>query len=151
MPYVMVPVPEEHVKEAMEAVLRISARASITDWDAAAVAELFGAVDEVARSVLSAVARSVISKGPIPDAEVAASIEISQREVLGVVRELNELAAQKAHPALVGVQQISEMLPNGRVIEQRVLTMIGPISELVRSAEKAELEAAPHPLAGGVG
>ncbi len=33
MPYVMVPVPEEHVEDVMQFILRAMARASIEPWD----------------------------------------------------------------------------------------------------------------------
>lgn len=146
MPYVMVPVPEEHVKEAMEAVLRITNRAAIIEWDADAVNELFRSVDEVSRSVMSTVARAVVRNGPLPDVDVAQTIELSNREILGVVRELNELAAASSHPVIVTSQQIEENLPNGRTREQRFLGMSRTVADLVRAAEKAELAASPHPL-----
>ena len=58
MPYVMVPVPEEHVKEVMEFVIRTMARASIEEWDEESIESLFATVDEASRSLLSVVARA---------------------------------------------------------------------------------------------
>lgn len=149
MGYVMVPVPEEHVQEAMQAVLRIAARAAITDWEMTSVTELFEELDEAAKAVISGVARATIARGSIVDHDLAKLVEISQREVMGVVREVNDRATKDAHPTLVGSNTIVEALPNGRTQEQRYLSMPRPLAELIRSVEKAELDAAPHPLMGG--
>lgn len=151
MPYVMVPVPEEHVTEAMQAVLRIVARASVVDWDTHSVAELWEASDEATKSVLSSVARAVIGGAAIPDADLARAIEINVREVLGIVREVNEAAAASSHPGLLVSQMVAEQLPNGRIREQRTISMDRAVAEAVRAAEQAEREAAPHPLVPGSG
>ena len=149
MPYIMVPVPEEHVTEAMQLVIRLVARASVEPWDEASITALFAEVDEASRFVLSAVARGTIAKGQISDSEVARAIELGQREILGITRELNETATKQAHPPLISVQSISETLPNGRVKEQRVLAMPRDIADIVRIAERSEQTALPHPLIGG--
>lgn len=151
MGYVMVPVPEEHVEEAMQAVLRISARAAVTDWDMDSLTELFGGLDEAAKAVISGVARATLARGSIIDHDLAKIVEITQREVMGVVREVNELAGKASHPALVGAQTIVEPLPNGRTQEQRHLSMQRPLAELVKAVEKEELAALPHPLMGDQG
>lgn len=146
MGYVMVPVPEEHVEEAMQMVLRITSRARLQEWDEAGLGSLFHEVDELTRSVLSAVARGTLAGGPVADKEVADSIELTQREVLGIAREANERAQADSRAPLVVVAQDVEVLPNGRTRERRVLSMAPEVAELVQSAERAELKAAPHPL-----
>ena len=59
MPYVMVPVPEEHVQDVMQFVLREVAKASQLPWDEESVAQLFGEVDEASRSLLAYAARAI--------------------------------------------------------------------------------------------
>jgi hypothetical protein len=53
MPYVMVPVPEEHVQDVMQFVLREVAKASLEPWDEKSVSELFHDGDEGSRSLLA--------------------------------------------------------------------------------------------------
>lgn len=151
MGYVMVPVPEEHVEEAMAMILRITRQARVEPWHAEAANALFLGVDEAGRAVLSAVARGTLKGTTVVASDVADSIELSQREVLGIVRELAEQVSEAGHPAPVIVVNASETLPNGRVREQRTLTMDPEVAELFRSAERAEAEAAPHPLLSGQG
>lgn len=146
MGFVMVPVPEEHVEEAMTMILRISARARLKEWDQAALSELFHGLDEPSKSVLSAVARASLAKTTIDDVAVAEAIEFTRREVLGITREFNEQAGGLGYPPLVVVRQEVETLPNGRTREQRVFTMITELAVMVREAEQEELRAEPHPL-----
>ena len=53
MPYVMVPVPEEHVEDVMQYILRALSRAAIVPWDEESIAEVYDGVDEVSRSLLA--------------------------------------------------------------------------------------------------
>lgn len=151
MGFVMVPVPEEHVEEAMTMILRISARARLKEWDHAALAEVFHGLDEPSKSVLSAVTRATLAKNPIDDVGVADAIEFTRREVLGITRELNELANSLGYPPVVVVRNEIETLPNGRTREQRLLTMTMELATMVREAEQEELRAEPHPLLGDQG
>lgn len=142
----MVPVPEEHVEEAMQAILRISSRAKMKGWDQEAVSAVFHEVDEPSRAVISAVARGVIARGMVADLDVADSIELTQREVLGVVREVNERAQSEERLALISVRMETETLPNGRTREKRMMLMDNEIAAFVREAERLEVAEAPHPL-----
>lgn len=146
MGYVMVPVPEEHVQEAMSVILRITNRARLSEWDAEAVSKLFASIDEPSRAVLSTVARASIASNTLSDVEVASSTELPQREVMSIVRELNDSAAELERLPILGVQQDVEVLPNGRTRDRRVLTIGRELATLVADAERAELAAAPHPL-----
>ena len=151
MPYIMVPVPEEHVAEIMEHVVRLAARANLQEWDDEAVTETFLAVDEASRSVLSAVARRTIAGSPVSDETVATQLELGRREILGVVREINLRAARSKRPQLMIVRELSEPTPDGRTSERRVLSMSIEIAEMIRRAEEMERTLAPHPLQRGSG
>ena len=148
MPYVMVPVPEEHVEEAMAAVLRIIGRGRLMDWDAAAVTELFESVDESARALLGTVARATGAGKQIPQRTAADMIQLTERELLGIMREINELCSQQSRSAILMNAAANETLPNGRVRETRVFTMPDDLAEWVRDAEKADLQGNAHPLIG---
>lgn len=146
MGFVMVPVPEEHVEEAMTMILRISARARLKDWDQEALSELFHSLDEPSKSVLSAVARATLAKSSIDDVAVSEAIEFTRREVLGITRELNEQVNGLGYPPVVVIRNEVETLPNGRTREQRLFTMTAELAAMIREAEQEELRAAPHPL-----
>jgi hypothetical protein len=146
MPYVMVPVPEEHVEDVMQFVLREMAKASLVRWDDGSISALFHDVDEASRSLLAYAARATMSGKEISDAQVADLMQIRQREVAGIMRELNERATKANRPAVVSVRTVTETLPNGRTTAKRVLAMSEDVAPLVRAAERAELADVPAPL-----
>jgi hypothetical protein len=146
MGFVMVPVPEEHVEEAMAMILRITARARLKDWDQAAMSEVFHGLDEPTKSVLSVVARATAARNDIDDVGVAEAIEFTRREVLGIARELNEVATGAGYPPVIVIRNDIETLPNGRTREQRLFTMTPELAAMVREAEQEELRSGAHPL-----
>jgi hypothetical protein len=146
MPYVMVPVPEEHVQDVMQFVLREVAKASQLPWDEPSVTELFHEVDEPSRSLLAYAARAIMAGADISEAQAAEKMQLRQREVAGIIRELNDRAAKANRPSLVAARVITETLPNGRTVEKRVLSMSEDVAPLVRSAERAELADVAPPL-----
>jgi hypothetical protein len=152
MPYVMVPVPEEHVQEVMQLILSAAARAALEPWDEDSITELFHGVDELSRSLLSFVARAVLAGQELSEADAARKIQLSVRETLAIQRELNELAKAEDRPALINQRTITESLPSGRSTTTRVLSMEEEVAKLVSAAERHELlgdGAASGPVAGG--
>lgn len=148
MPYVMVPVPEEHVQDVMQFVLREVAKASQEPWDEESVSEAFHEVDEAGRSLLAYTARAALGGTDITEAQAADMMQLRSREVAGIVRELNELATKANRPSLVVTRTVTETLPNGRTTEKRVLVMSEEVAPFVRAAERTELSNVPPPLAG---
>ena len=102
MPYVMVPVPEEHVQDVMQFVVRLASQASVEPWTQDAVAQVFEEIDEPARALLSSVANGVINGKPLTEADASAIIGMNWREVAGMVRELNEVATVPVAPRAGG-------------------------------------------------
>ena len=149
MPYVMMPVPEEHVEEVMQFVLRAIARASIEPWDKESMAEVWEQVDEASRSLLAFVARSSLEGKDLPDIDAARQIQMTTRETAGIMHELNSFTREANRPGLLSARMVTERLPNGRKTEKRVLQMDLEVAELVAAAEQAELSSAPTPLDGG--
>jgi hypothetical protein len=146
MPYVMVPVPEEHVQDVMQFVLREVAKASLEPWDEESVSNLFHEVDEEGRSLLAYAARAVVSGKDLSEADAADLLQLRPREMAGLVRDINERAAQANRPNLVMTRVVSETLPNGRSVDKRVLWMSDELAPLVHTAERAELAGVPAPL-----
>jgi hypothetical protein len=146
MPYVMVPVPEEHVQDVMQFILREVAKASLEPWDEASVSQLFHEVDEASRSLLAYTARASLGGKDITEAQAADRMQLRQREVAGIVRELNERAGKADRPALLVTRTVTETLPNGRTTEKRVLSISDEVAPLVGTAERAELADVASPL-----
>jgi hypothetical protein len=146
MPYVMVPVPEEHVQDVMQFILREVAKASLEPWDDGSISALFHEVDEASRSLLAYTARASQAGKDITEGQVADMMQLRQREVAGIVRELNDRAGKASRPALLVTRTITETLPNGRTTEKRVLVMADEVAPRVRKAEQAELADAPSPF-----
>jgi hypothetical protein len=141
MPYVMVPVPEEHVEDVMQFILRAIARASIVDWDAESFGRLFEAVDEPSRALLSFTARAVLAGEQLYEDEAVRAIQLTAREIHSIARELNEQAREENHPPLVTRQVLTTTLASGRETQKRVYTMSEEVAALVRDVERAELRA----------
>jgi hypothetical protein len=146
MPYVMVPVPEEHVQDVMQFVLREMAKASLEPWDEESLSALFHDVDEEGRSLLAYAARATMSGKEISEADAADLMQLRQREMVGIMRDLNERAGKANRPPLVTARIVTETLPNGRTTEKRVLWMSDELAPLVHEAERAELADVPQPL-----
>ena len=148
MPYVMVPVPEEHVPEIMAAVLRVSRRAELEDWDAESVDTYFRGLDEPSKALLSVIARSVVAEKPMSQVNVADALELSQREVLGIMREANDEAGRQSRPPVLINHEKTETLPNGRTRTVSVISTSNELAIHIRAAEKAELAENGDPLSG---
>ncbi len=148
MPYVMVPVPEEHVEAVMQFILRSLARASMDDWDSDSLSKTWKDVDEACRSVLSFVARASLAGAELDVNEAARKLQLTPRETAAVVNELNSVAREANRPTLITMRTVTAPLPNGRVTEKRMLLMEADLAQLVNDAEQAELREAPHPLSG---
>ncbi len=148
MPYVMVPVPEEHVQEAMEAILRITRQALLTPWDDASIDEFFRAADEPSKALLSLIARATLAGKQLSQASVADALELSQREIVGMMREINDVARDDDRPAVLAHQEITETLPNGRTRTVAVITTTTEYAQFIQDAEKAELAEGGDPLGG---
>ena len=140
MPYVMVPVPEEHVQDVMQFILREVSKASLEPWDDESISQLFHDVDEASRSLLAYIARASTSGKDMTEAQAADMMQLRQREVVGIVRDLNERATKANRPAVLLMRTVTETLPNGRTTEKRVISTSEDVAPLVRAAERTELE-----------
>jgi hypothetical protein len=139
MPYVMVPVPEEHVQDVMQFVIRTVAQASVQPWDTESMLSFFNEIDEPSRLLLSIVARYVRNGRELTERDAADLIELSAREVTGMQRELNERAQEAKHPAILFHRRVPEVMPNGRTREKRLIAMTDEAAKLFHDAENADL------------
>jgi hypothetical protein len=148
MSYVMVPVPEEHVEDVMNFVLRAMARAAQEPWDEDSMVRLFLEVDELSRTLLAFVARATLGGRDITEAEAARTVQLTGRETIAIQRELNDIARSEGREALITTRTVPQLLPNGRTTDRNVLTMEEDVARLVGHAERQELAAAEPPAPG---
>lgn len=137
MAYVMVPVPEEHVAEAMQAVVRMVARAEVVDWDDGSIADLWAASDGPTRLVLSAVADAVVGGRGITLEALAGATGLTARQVLGVVQEVNEAANNASRPPMLLHRATGAHLPDQGSRAGGVLSMPRPVAVALSTAERA--------------
>jgi hypothetical protein len=130
----------------MEYVVRLAARANQQQWDPEAIAEFFLGSDEASKSVLSTVARRIIAGSPLTDDALADLVQLTRRETLGVIRELNVRATRTKRPQVMIVREVADASPDGKTGERRVLGMSAEVAEMIRKAEEIERASAPHPL-----
>ncbi|MGB3054819.1 MAG: hypothetical protein WBB52_08220 [Acidimicrobiales bacterium] len=139
MGYVMVPVPEEHVEEAMEAVLRITRSARLTPWDQDSMDAFWTQLDEGAKALASVVARATLANRQISQAAAADRMEVTQREILGIVRDVNHRAHEEERPAVLMVQEATETLANGRTRPVSIVSTNVSLAPLIQLAEQNDL------------
>ena len=103
MEYVMVPVPDEYVVDVMQYVARLVARASVVPWTKEAVEEFFEDLEEIESGL-------AVASWPAPSCrrrtsaseEAAEALELSEREIRAITREINEAAKRNKYEPLIG-------------------------------------------------
>ena len=149
MGYVMVPVPEEFVEDAMRMILRLSHSDRMNEWDEEAVTSLFNEATEMEKAVLSAVARgSLTEEESVKEEDLPRSMEHTLREVREIAKAINERAIENDYGRLIAIKSVTETLPNGRTREERRFAVQEHVAEWIREAERAEARSARNPLLG---
>ena len=151
MPYVMVPVPEEHVVEVMGMVLRLATRESHDEppqaWDQPAVTAFFGKSNEPTRGLLSFLAHPKRAGTEFIPPDIARALELEPSEVSGLLGPLNREFRRGNRVPLFESRVHPETLPNGRTMKRRRLMMSEQHARMVRAAEQAARAVEPDPLA----
>lgn len=145
MPYVMVPVPEEHVEEVMTFMLRVKSRANLEPWDEESVKSIFDELDEFGRSLLAFVGRSASNQRDLSEADAAKLLQLSSRETIAIVREINDLCRDAGRPSLILRRTFAEVQPNGRTVDVPVLAFDEELVPFVNAAVDADRAANPIP------
>jgi hypothetical protein len=152
MPYVMVPVPEEHVLEVMASVLRLAARQSHDEppkgWDQQAVTEFFGKANEPTRGLLSYLAHSKRAGTEFIPPDIAAALELETSEVSGLLGPLNREFRRHNRQPLFESRVHPETSPSGRTLRRRRLMMREENARMVRAAEQALRVVEPDAVTG---
>jgi hypothetical protein len=146
--YVMVPVPEQHVTEIMQRIIRLVQQESLRDWDEDDVRAFFADADESTRSLLSFVARATLMSKPLTDVQAADAIQLSTRETATIMRDANEQSREMNHPSILLLRGTTETLPNGRTVDLRLFVMPEAVAKMIRTVERELHQQEAHPLLG---
>lgn len=136
MPYVMVPVPEEHIEAALKFVMNAIKRDSIEDWDESSIADLLASLDEASQVVLTAAAGGVVGSGAITTQDAAEAAGISTREAAAIVRELNVRALDLNRPLVILLDETEREGDDGARQVVATMTMAPQIAKLVHDADR---------------
>jgi hypothetical protein len=139
MEYVMVPVPEDHVVDVMQYIARLVARASVVAWNKESIEEFFDEVDELGRSLLSAVSRTTVAGKEFGEEDAAKTLELSTREIRAITRELNQEATRRQFEPVLTTKEASVVLRNGRTVQRQLFVMAEPVARMIRAYERASV------------
>jgi hypothetical protein len=105
--WVMVPVPAEYERSVLErvAVLGMAAATGGVTWSPERLARHLDALAPDARALVRGVARAVVSNKRMHDAELAARLGMSVRDVLGLAQEVNDVTIEPFPGPIVSVQR----------------------------------------------
>lgn len=101
MPYVMVPVPEEHEQEVMQQILQLSLRESLNAWDPAVLVPFVRELAAVDRSLVDALADATSSGLRLTRAQVATRLGMDLGELTARADDLNRRSNDLGQPYLV--------------------------------------------------
>jgi chorismate mutase len=142
LPFVMVPVPEEHVVEVMAFVARLSAKAAPREWppkqwDQPALDELIAEANERTRALLSFLAQRGRAGKEVAPREIAAALRLDRREVPGILGPLNRLCRRANRAPLFESRVRTVTTADGRPEKRRSVMMTKETARMVRAAEQA--------------
>ena len=140
MPFIMVPVPEEHVNDVMDYIVRLQRQdgAELQGWDDEGMHQLFLEADEPTRSVLSFLALPGRAGKEVEPHEIAEALELRTQDLTGILGPLHKKVKRvlRRHPLIESTTGVSRA-PDGRPVRRRVYVMSDEIARMVRAAELA--------------
>lgn len=148
MPFVMVPVPEEHVFEVMQLIIKFAKQAALEPWEQSDLDEYFLAAVEPVRSLLSVVSRSTLAGREVGTDQVVTAMELKLRDLAGILKQIDQECQAMSRVALFEVRTETTIGPAGRPMTKRTFVMEEATARMVRSAEQTTRELEPHPLDG---
>lgn len=137
MPWVMVPVPEEHQAEFTEELMTLAMSTLMATWDAERVGTALDLLSADQRRFVVLVARESAEGRSMGLEALAAALELDPDTVIGRRDEVNRLCHSKSLPELVLFDPRPEISPTGES-RPRNLFALGPsVARLVLDAVDA--------------
>lgn len=101
MPYVMVPVPEEHEQEFMQQILQISLRESLNAWDPAVLVPFLDSLEPEARALVTTLAQASARGQRLTRSQVGVVLELPLVRLSALVDDINLRSNDLSQPYLV--------------------------------------------------
>lgn len=101
MPYVMVPVPEEHEDEFMQELLKMSLRERLSAWEAEPLLALVAELEPSGRRLVMKLAEVSADNRRLSESEVASFLGVGVVELGEVVQAINTSCTDRSLPYLV--------------------------------------------------
>jgi dsDNA-specific endonuclease/ATPase MutS2 len=111
----------------------------VVPWTKESVELFFDELEEINRALLSVAARAVVAGKELSEEDAAETLELSTREIRGLVREINEGAQRNKSEPLVVLREATVQLRNGRTVQRRLFAMNESVARMVRAYERASL------------
>ena len=135
MNYVMVPVPEELTAQVEVFLFQLRGRGKVAQWDDEAMGRHLLALADEPRAVLSAVAAGVVARSPVDAAQLAEEMQVSLRELFGLVMEANDVTVAPFAGALIFARRIQADDGAGGKREVRALHMLAGYAHAIAEQE----------------
>lgn len=132
--YTMLPVQEDLVEDAMETLVRWMREDQLTDWHATAIDDLYEELDDNGRRFLTELARAALAGEPAHQDDLARTLGLTERELLGLVGEVSGLASAAGHTKPVLVYQAVVTGPDGELAERPTVIMEQDVATLIGAA-----------------
>jgi hypothetical protein len=136
MPYVMVPVPEEYVTQVMQLVIDMTKGTAETDsqqWGETAIETFLIQADDATRSLVSLLAKNALEGRDVTDQAAADFLQLSMRDTVALLREVNERAGDAGLPPLVELTTATTPIASGQAREVRVLSLPEEVARFVQA------------------
>src|SRR5262245_662386 len=140
MPYVMVPVPEQHLLDVMRYIMRLASQAppeTPRPWDQVALERLLADSNTQTRALLTYLADPVRAGREVRARDVADDLELAAGDVPGIVGPLNRHFRRENREPLIESRAITVSTRSGKQAKRRTLVMSETVAPLVLAAEAA--------------
>jgi hypothetical protein len=139
MEYVMVPVPEEHADAVITYMRWNVGKPPPFPLDEEAVTRVLGEFDEPCLQVLGLVANATIQDEEITVAAVALTMDVSERTVVGIASEINNLVPAAGGPPIVLLFRVATYPPpTGGVWATKAFVMSDDVANLIARVRAQE-------------
>lgn len=101
MPYVMVPVPEEHEAELMQELLKMSLRERLNAWEPEPLRALVDGLEPTSRRLVTELAEVSVNNRRLSESAAAALLGIDGGELDEIVETINTQCAAQSMPYLI--------------------------------------------------
>ena len=101
MPYVMVPVPEEHEKEFQSELLQLTLRASLNSFDPGELRSLMAELDPIAVSLVARLVAATGASQRLTRAQVADGLGLDVAGLVALADRINHRSAGRSQPYLI--------------------------------------------------